>query len=111
MTDAPESQAEPKSAQDRNSRSDRPNGLNQVLAWVGIFAGVVFILAVVFFSGFFIAGASGHHYFWHHGDSNTGQMGPGQTGSGGMMGSGCMAGQGGMMGPGQMAPAPTTPRR
>jgi hypothetical protein len=43
----------------------------QVLAWVGIVAGVVFVVAVVFFSGFFLgrhAGGPGYgHFGSHHG--------------------------------------------
>ena len=47
----------------------RPNTrLYQVLAWVGIVAGILFIVAVVFFSGFFAAHATGG-YGWHHGAS------------------------------------------
>ena len=38
---------------------DRPGRLYQGLAWVGITAGVVFIVAVVFFSGFFLGKHSG----------------------------------------------------
>ena len=56
-----------------------PGRLYQVVAWVGIVAGVVFIVAVVFFSGFFLGRHSGpahghfgsHHgrgvHFFHHG--------------------------------------------
>jgi hypothetical protein len=48
-----------------------PNRVLQVLAWVGIVAGVVFIVAVVFFSGFFLgrhAGSPGYgHFGSHHG--------------------------------------------
>jgi hypothetical protein len=45
-----------------------PNRLYQVLAWVGIVAGVVFIVAVVFFSGFFLGRHSGpaHGHFGSH---------------------------------------------
>jgi hypothetical protein len=63
-----------------------PGRLYQVVAWVGIVAGVVFIVAVVFFSGFFLGRHSGpalghfgsHHgrgvYFFHHGGQP--HMGP-----------------------------------
>lgn len=46
----------------------------QVLAWVGIIAGILFIVAVVFFSGFFAARATGG-YGWHRGHQSA-QMGP-----------------------------------
>jgi hypothetical protein len=47
----------------------RPNRLYQALAWVGIVAGVVFIVAVVFFSGFILGKHSdGSHGMWgNHG--------------------------------------------
>ena len=55
-----------------STRDDRgPNRVLQVLAWVGIVAGVVFVVAVVFFSGFFLgrhAGTPGYgHFGSHHG--------------------------------------------
>ncbi|ULN44836.1 hypothetical protein MI149_29600 (plasmid) [Mycolicibacterium crocinum] len=73
------------------------NRLYRALAWVGIIAGVLFIVAVVFFSGF-LAGRSADGYGWHRGWQN-GQMQPG-----GMMGSGCpmMQMMPGGMGPGMM---------
>ena len=94
-------------------RGPRPSGLNQALAWVGIVAGVVFIVAVIFFSGFVLGTASGHHYGGHHGYYQNGQMGPGQIGPGGMMGPGQM-GPGGTMGPGgptttSLVPSPPRP--
>lgn len=42
----------------------RPNRVTTIAAWVGIVAGVVFIVAVVFFSGFVLgknANGGGHH--------------------------------------------------
>jgi hypothetical protein len=43
--------------------------LTAVAAWVGIVAGVVFIVAVVFFSGFFLgAHSGGGHHGGHRGD-------------------------------------------
>ncbi len=73
----------------------RDTRLYRVLAWVGIVAGILFIVAVVFFSGFFAARATG--YGWHRGYQS------GQMNSGGPMGGGCpmMQMQGGM-GPGGM---------
>lgn len=71
----------------------------QVLAWVGIVAGIVFIVAVIFFSGFLAARAADGNG-WHRGYQNS-QMRPG-----GPMGGGCpmMQMQGGGMGPGGMGP-------
>lgn len=46
----------------------RPNKLFQAVAWVGIAAGATFIVAVVFFSGFYLGKTSdgGHHGGPHH---------------------------------------------
>lgn len=77
----------------RNSR------VYQVLAWVGIVAGIVFIVAVIFFSGFLAARVADGNG-WHRGYQNS-QMRPG-----GPMGGGCpmMQMQGRGMGPGGMSP-------
>ena len=37
-----------------DARDGRVSRLNQALAWVGIVAGGLFIVAVIFFSGFFL---------------------------------------------------------
>lgn len=56
---------------ERNRRS----GLYAVAAWVGIVAGVVFIVAVIFFTGFALGAHAGHRYgggegrYKHHRDS------------------------------------------
>lgn len=92
MTEAPESRTEAMAV--TPSRGDRPNRLNQAAAWVGIVAGVVFIVAVVLFSGFYAGARSSGHY--HDGD------GRGMCSTGG-----AMMGPGGMMGPGQMGPGAT----
>ena len=85
-----------------DDRYERPRRLGQVLAWVGIIAGVVFIVAVVFFSGFVIGKHSGAGYgrfgghegmhMFHRGGpppmgpagmrSGPDQRGPGHTGPG-----------------------------
>ena len=70
-------------------RGQRPSGLNRVAASVGIVAGVVFVAAVIFFSGSTLGIRSGGH---NH-------AGPAMTRPRGMMGSG------GMMGPGQTPPS------
>ncbi|KAB7753836.1 hypothetical protein MMUC44124_23955 [Mycolicibacterium mucogenicum DSM 44124] len=44
----------------------KPSKLNKVLAWVGIVAGIVFIVATIFFSGFVLgAHSGGGHHGWH----------------------------------------------
>ena len=79
----------------------RDRRLHRVLAWVGIVAGVLFIVAVVFFSGFVLGRSSGGYHGWHRGYQS--QMGPGgQTGGCPMMRNGSMTGPGPMMGPGAM---------
>ncbi|MCH9729124.1 MAG: hypothetical protein K0U84_05500 [Actinomycetia bacterium] len=86
----------------------QPNRLNQTLAWVGIVAGVLFIVAAIFFSGLFIGRATGGYYDWHRG-YEAGQMQPG-----GSMGSCPMMKPGGMMKPDKYPPrppAPTAPQR
>jgi cell wall-associated NlpC family hydrolase len=70
-------------------RGQRPSGLNRVAASVGIVAGVVFVAAVIFFSGSTLGIRSG-------GDNHTG---PAMMRPRGMMGSGEM------MGPGQTPPS------
>ena len=49
--------------------SPRRSRLTTIAAWVGIVAGVVFVVAVVFFSGFILGkSADGHRGGGHHGD-------------------------------------------
>ncbi|MDX1881853.1 hypothetical protein SBI63_00615 [Mycolicibacterium sp. 120270] len=87
---------------------------NSILVWVGIVAGVVFIVAVVFFAGFFIGRSSAGG--WRGGYQQPGMMWPSQSGPYGQWGPGMM-GPGGMMGPNYQWPgqqptttAPSTPR-
>ena len=90
----------------------RDRRLRRALTWVGIVAGVVFIVAVVFFSGFAVGRGSGGYHGWNRGYQ--GHMGPG--GGGPMMGPGMMdpddRGRG-MMRPGQSSasPSPAPPSR
>lgn len=48
-------------------REPRRSRLTAVAAWVGIVAGVVFIVAVIFFSGFVLGTQTGGHRGGHHG--------------------------------------------
>jgi hypothetical protein len=105
--------------QAKNSQH-RPSRLNQALAWVGIVTGGLFIVAAVFFSGFFLSSSLGDP---HHGHMGPGTMDccsqmkadehmkPGaMMGPGGQMMPGGMM-PGGMMGPAVHSPAtPSTPR-
>jgi hypothetical protein len=50
----------------------RHSRLSAVAAWVGIVAGVVFIVAVIFFSGFVLGAHSGGHHRGGHGDRDRG---------------------------------------
>jgi hypothetical protein len=50
----------------------RRSRLTAAAAWIGIVAGVVFIVAVVFFSGFIIGSHSGGHRGGGHGDGDRG---------------------------------------
>ncbi|MEY8014212.1 hypothetical protein [Mycobacterium servetii] len=89
-------------------RYDAPSGpsrLSQALMWVGIVAGILFVVAVVFFSGFFLGWSSGGHYGSHR--DGWVRMGPGAPG--GMMGPGGPMSPGGMMGPGGLSGPPTSP--
>jgi hypothetical protein len=114
MSDTPESSAESTTVlgthgAGASTHGDVRNGgrsrLNQAAAWVGIVAGTLFIVAVIFFSGFFFAWPGSHH-----GDAGDccAHMGAGK-----MMNAEHMAGPGqmapGQMGPGQTAPGQTGP--
>ena len=128
MTESPESPSQSAGETPRHPAPEppyQPNRLNQVLAWVGIVAGVLFIVAAIFFSGVFIGRTTGGYYNWHRG-YDAGQMQPGGSmgscpmmGPGGKKGHRGMMGPDGKMGPGQMGPgehsprppAPTTPQR
>ena len=121
MTETPESTVatpETVAVADPDGRQ-RPNRLYQALAWVGIVAGVLFIVGMVFFAGVFL-GRTGLRLasrLSHRPDGSgwTGAQCPMMRGGGmgpGMMGPGGMdpdeMGPGGMMGPGR-SPASTAP--
>jgi len=88
MTQNPETRAEPTTVKDQYRDDERLDGrsrLSQVFAWVGIVAGVVFVVAVIFFSGLFLGGwYSGAHDGWQRGYDG------GRTGTCPMMGPGGM---------------------
>jgi hypothetical protein len=92
MTQTPESRTEPTTVTGQPRYDDgAPSRLGQVVAWVVIITGVVFVVAVIFFSGFFLGWSSGSHYGWHRGyyggyDRTCPMMGPGGMGPGGPMG-------------------------
>lgn len=123
MTETPESSVGPVTGNHGDGPYARSR-LGHVAAWVVIVAGVVFVVAVIFFTGLFLGWSSGDHYGWRHGYGGGragtcpmmqpgGMMGPGMIGPGGMMGPGGMGpggmGPGGPVGP-QQTPAPTAPR-
>lgn len=101
----------------------RPNKLFQAVAWVGIAAGATFIVAVVFFSGFYLGKNSdgGHrggphresgmfhregppmgppHMFFPGGPGDRDGFPGGPGGPGGQQGPGGPGGPGGQQGPG-----------
>lgn len=51
---------------------NKPNRLYQAAAWVAIVAGTLFIVAVIFFSGFYLGAHSGGHHGWGHGHRDHG---------------------------------------
>ena len=101
MTETTESLDQPSIVPDarRTVIDRRPSRLNQVAAWVGIIAGVVFIVGSVFFTGYFLGRHSGYGGGWqHHGriDRMHPPMMDRDDNRGGMMRPGMMPG---MMGP------------
>ena len=59
---------------------DRPSQTTAILLWVAIVAGVVFIVAVVFFSGFVIGRGAGAGMDWDRDGGTYRPMGPGMMG-------------------------------
>ncbi|MGA9361029.1 MAG: hypothetical protein WBW75_24445 [Mycobacterium sp.] len=106
MDDAPQSQAEMTAATGQRSRDDRyerPSRLGQTTAWVGIVAGIVFVVAVIFFSGVVLGGSLTGRDGWHHGGWFDGTGG--RTGTCPMMDSGYMMRPGDMSPMGPMGPS------
>lgn len=92
----------------------RPSRLNQALAWVGIVAGGVLIVAAIFFSGFFLSWSEHMHMGMGHAtmakDAKDccADMKPGQMMKPGDMKPGDM--KPGAMGPGMMSPGMMGPQ-
>jgi hypothetical protein len=87
---------QPRNSQHRSSR------LNQALAWVGVVAGGLFIVAAIFFSGFFLSWGLGGPSDGHKGAAPMAccdEMKAGQP-----MKPGAMPAPGGQMKPGEMMP-------
>lgn len=85
----------------------RSSRLNQALAWVGIVAGGLFIVAAVFLAGFFLSSTLGGPWGDHVGSGRMAccdKMKPGA-----MMGPDGHMTPGGMMPGGTMGPAPQSP--
>lgn len=91
MTQTTES-SEPPAAPAQPSFSDqtgRPSRVDQIWSVVAITAGVVFIVTVIFFWGFFLGRATDSHSSGHQvGDSSCPMMGSGGGMRPGMMGPG-----------------------
>jgi hypothetical protein len=66
-TATPPPPSQPTYVERERDREPRRSRLITVAAWVGIVAGVVFIVAVVFFSGFILGAHSGGDRGHHHG--------------------------------------------
>ncbi len=74
----------------QSQKDDRALNSSAILVWVGIAAGVVFIVAVVFFSGFFFGRHAGGGFHHRDGAPYPGMMYPGERGQYGPMGPGMM---------------------
>jgi hypothetical protein len=83
----------------------KPNRLYQAAAWVAIVAGIVFIVAVVFFSGFVMGRHAGPHHFRHHHKHHPAMFHPGHA----HRGPGSVAPGGPSRGPGGVTPGPGQP--
>lgn len=115
MTETPEPATTPVVATSQQDPvAPRRSRLGTAAAWVGIVAGVVFIVAVIFFSGFILgAHSGGHHRGGHHGGHDRGaaifHRGPPPgfpMGPGGEFGRPPFGGPGNSQGPRFQPPAP-----
>jgi len=84
----------------------------QLAAWVAIVAGIVFIVAVIFFTGFILGHRGGHHGHHHHGHHHAMVHHRGPGGPGNFGGPGGPGGPGAQNGPGATTapPAPSSVR-
>jgi hypothetical protein len=110
MTETPEPRTEPTTVA-TSPAADRPSRLTVVALWIAIVAGTVFIIAIIFFSGFALgARTGGGYHHWHGGGHHEGGMGwhhhP-RMGPGGPGGPG--GGQWGPWGPGGPGGGPGGP--
>jgi hypothetical protein len=83
-----------------------PSRLNQALAWVGIVAGGLFVVAAIFLAGFFLSSSLGGPRGDHIASGRMAccdKMTPGEMMPGGM------TGPGGPMGPAPRSPSITAP--
>jgi hypothetical protein len=113
--------APPPVALHEHEHDRRPSRLNVVAAWVGIVAGVVFIVSIIFGTGFMLgAHSGGHHRGGGHGDDRGGAqmyhqgppMGPMfRPGPGFIFPGGPGGFPGGPGGPGESSTSPTPPGR
>jgi hypothetical protein len=106
-------------------REPRRSRLGTIAAWVGIVAGTVFVVAVIFFTGFILgAHAGGGHHHGHHGGGDRefsmhhrggpaggfNRQGPGGPGApGGPGGPGAPGGPGGPGAQQPQGPQPPSP--
>jgi len=99
-------------AEQHTNRRPQPSRLNQALAWVGIAAGGLFIVAAIFFSGFFLSWTIGGHdeYMRPQAMACCDKMKSEDMKPGAMMGSGGHMKPGEMMPGGMMRPAHSRPR-
>ncbi|MCV7029276.1 hypothetical protein H7I03_08715 [Mycobacterium sherrisii] len=89
----------------------RPARVFQAAAWVAIVAGTVFIIAVIFFTGFLLGRSTGHHHGHHHHHKHHAMVHPHRWGGPGGPGGGPIGGPGANQpgGPGSVAPGAPGP--
>ena len=121
MTETPEPRTEPTTVTAAPPRKDErrgPHWLFKLAAWVVIIAGIVFVFAVVFWTGLVIGAHGGGHH-WHHDGRGMqhsrhsemwerGPMGPWQPPG---FGPPAITAPGGIPSPSTTPAAPTTPAR